>query len=98
MANHHKGDHVKITHHTPHVPAGAHGHIASTHHGKIHTINVRGGIVYMPDSKVTDPDHDGDNDAPGGNDPDNDPVATASLEELVDILSSIRRGRSFHTK
>lgn len=89
-----KGDRVKATHGTPHMPKGSHGTIHSTHTGTFHGVSFGSGIVFLPAQSLTDPDHDGDNDTPGGTDTDNDMVkASADIAEVISFISDQRRRR-----
>lgn len=82
--------HVKSTHHSPHMPAGAHGHITSTHNGVFHGVAYGGGTVYLPAAKV-EPAEDEPAGAPEGSD--DSMTASEEMSEVIADIMARRRGK-----
>lgn len=81
--------HVKSKHHSPHMPAGARGHITSTHNGTFHGVAYGGGTVYLPAAQV-EPAED---EAPDGEETGGTMGASSEISEAIADIMSRRRGK-----
>lgn len=86
--------HVKSKHHSPQMPAGAHGHITSTHNGTFHGVAYGGGTVYLPAAQVEPAEDEAPGSEEGGSEGSEGSMgASLEISEAIADIMSRRRGK-----